>query len=174
MVDLARRRFLTGRHGSAAPPIRPPWTTPRSLADFCTGCGACIDACPERILAMGRDDLPRVDFSAGECTFCKSCAEACPERVFDTAGAPWDLAAGIDGACLAGDGIYCQSCRDVCSHGAIAFLPVLRSVPRPVVDATACTGCGGCISACPVGAIGLSAHLQEAGGRGTGSREAGG
>jgi ferredoxin-type protein NapF len=51
-IDPGRRRFLTGRH---APPegVRPPWSRAASIAAACTGCGACIAACPAQAIAVG-------------------------------------------------------------------------------------------------------------------------
>ncbi len=43
----------------------------------CTGCGACVDACPDgAIAAVGPDDPPRVDPS--RCLACGKCVAACP------------------------------------------------------------------------------------------------
>jgi ferredoxin-type protein NapF len=58
------------------------------------------------------------------------------------------------------NGVVCSSCRDACPAQAIHF-PILSRLPLPEVDAEACTGCGACVSVCPVGAIALQARTQE-------------
>lgn len=43
--------------------------------DECTGCGACVDACPESAIAMD-GDIAVVDLAT--CTECGLCVDACP------------------------------------------------------------------------------------------------
>lgn len=47
----------------------------------CTGCGACLNACPKNRISMKRDacgfDFPWVDES--QCIQCRACQEACPQ-----------------------------------------------------------------------------------------------
>jgi 2-oxoglutarate ferredoxin oxidoreductase subunit delta len=51
----------------------------------CKGCGLCIGACPEKILAMSRDQFNRQGlpfatcFEEERCTACMSCAIICPD-----------------------------------------------------------------------------------------------
>jgi ferredoxin-type protein NapF len=58
-------------------------------------------------------------------------------------------------SCLSHRGIDCQICRDGCPQDAIRFPPRPGGPFRPLVRADACTGCGVCVEACPVSAIGL-------------------
>lgn len=153
--DPARRRFLTGR----PPGTPPPWADPARLHALCTGCGACVDACPPAILVAGAAGVPSVAFARGECIFCHACADACPEPIFAPRDEPpWELRAVISEACLARRGVVCQSCRDACPSSAIRFTPALRSAPRPAVDADACSGCGACVGGCPAQAITVAGH----------------
>jgi ferredoxin-type protein NapF len=153
--DPSRRRWLLGRRAAPAP-LRPPWARLEGFTDACTRCGACLDACPEAILVPGDGGFPEVDFRRGGCSFCGACAELCPEPVFDfDASRPWDLAAAVGEGCLAGKGVFCQLCADICDRRAIAFVPRLRSAPQPRIDPAACTGCGACVAACPAEALSL-------------------
>lgn len=159
--DRARRVLLRGSL-RAAPLLRPPWALDESrFASACTGCDACISACPPRVLAKGEGGLPEFDPARGECTFCGDCAAACGERAFGPATTtPWALKAVVGDACLAARGIVCWSCRDACGASAIRFAPT-RAVPLPRIETDLCTGCGACVGACPSSAITLAAPAQE-------------
>jgi ferredoxin-type protein NapF len=148
--DPARRRLLTGE----VPAPAPPWADIDRLHELCTRCGACVDACPEAVLVLGRRGPPQVDFMQGECSFCGACAAACALPIFDTSLArPWAIVARIDERCLTLSRVFCQSCRDACPHDAIRFQLVQRSAPQPVIDHDSCTGCGACVAGCPAQAI---------------------
>jgi len=47
----------------------------------CIGCGACIHACPARLIRM-TDQVSRrtIEFALGRCTYCARCEEVCPEK----------------------------------------------------------------------------------------------
>lgn len=53
------------------------------LKEGCTGCGACVHACPTGALALERDrEGLSLAFEAARCVGCGECAPACPEGVF--------------------------------------------------------------------------------------------
>jgi ferredoxin-type protein NapF len=159
-IDLARRGFFTGRIGAVAAAVRPPWVILDRFLELCTRCGACVEACPERIIKRGSGGFPELEFQHGECTFCGGCAAACPEPLFDRAAPkPWNATALISDKCLPRRGVICQSCKDACPASAIVVAPA--KVPAPVVDLDRCTGCGACVAVCPVDAIAVAA-LPEA------------
>ena len=159
-VDLRRRGFLRGRMRAAPTALRPPWSRPDAFTSLCTRCGACARACPEGILRAGDGGFPEIDFSQRECTFCAACADACPEPVFErTAGRPWAHAAAIGPSA---QGITCRSCQDACPESAIRFTLALGGVARATVDAVACTGCGACVSACPINAVTIQPQPESA------------
>jgi ferredoxin-type protein NapF len=153
-----RRDFLTGRLQETNRLPFPPGATGRTIKD-CTGCGACLDACPEKIIVF-QSGRPGVDFQQGECTFCGLCAERCPERVFPPDNPRQFFHHAVIGDdCLAMNFVDCQACRDVCPTATIRFRPRIGGPFLPELDADACTGCGACISVCPSSCI--STHDRE-------------
>jgi len=155
--DVSRRDlFLRGGKPSDDGKIymAPPWTTRKHLAESCTGCGNCVDACPEEIISLGPDGLPVLSFDEAGCTFCRACVMACEEPVFspfDTQPFPHRISVGAN--CLSNSGVACQSCADACPSGALDFDLRVRPVGAVVVKPEKCTGCGMCQSVCPVAAL---------------------
>lgn len=164
---LSRRGLLRGRFVREETAIRPPWSLPEAaFVEACTRCGDCIAACPEAIIVKGDGGFPEIDFSAGPCTFCAACRDACPTgaimgrsdaavRTARDAGA-WRLKAGILPHCVSLRGVVCRLCEEACEPQAIDFQPLPGGAAKPVIDIRQCTGCGGCYSACPVGAVTLT------------------
>ncbi len=164
-VIPSRRAFLRGKFHESRTALRPPWTKEEGLYRDCTACGDCITACPEDILLAGDGGLPETDFSQGTCTFCAGCAKACSEGIFDLAALrPWTYKASIEGHCLANRQVMCRSCGDSCEARAIRFPFEAGRVPVPKIDAALCTGCGACVSVCPVEAVQIAtpSELQNA------------
>ncbi|HLO78739.1 MAG TPA: 4Fe-4S dicluster domain-containing protein [Magnetospirillum sp.] len=65
------------------------------------------------------------------------------------------LVASVGGACLSAGGVACGTCADPCEPRALRMRPLPGGRALPVIDASACTGCGDCLSVCPVGALSL-------------------
>jgi ferredoxin-type protein NapF len=63
--------------------------------------------------------------------------------------------------CLARRFVHCQSCGDVCSAQAIGFQPRIGEPPLPTISAARCTGCGDCLSVCPVDALALTQDAAD-------------
>lgn len=165
-VNLGRRLFMRGKIKSDAPrPIRPPWALAESeFANMCTRCSDCIDACPEQIISVGSGGYPEVDLGLGECTFCANCVDACDVAAFKSPvqneylpAEAWQLDIQINDKCLSNNGVVCRACEEGCDYEAVAFQIKTAGVAEPAISSDKCTGCGACITVCPVAAIQLTA-----------------
>tara|TARA_R110000772_G_scaffold58910_3_gene133512 strand:+ start:775 stop:1344 length:570 start_codon:yes stop_codon:yes gene_type:complete len=150
----------------AGMPNRLPWADGPGIENSCTGCGACVAACPENIIVLSENRKASVDFSKGECVFCEACAESCSEPVFINAALraqrkPWIGSAFIDERCLSSRGITCQICKDQCPEAIISFPPVIGGAATPIVNAAGCTACGACLSPCPTEAIDIHWEIEH-------------
>lgn len=60
-----------------------PKAYPKINALECKGCGRCVDACPKKVLALGRELNARgyrfVGYSGDGCIGCANCFYTCPE-----------------------------------------------------------------------------------------------
>lgn len=150
----SRRGFLSG--GLAARELpRPPGSGPEdAFRAACDGCGACVAQCPEGVLASDDRGLAFLDATLGACTFCGICIDVCETGAL-SADAPWSWRAEIAGTCLSLSAVHCRTCEDHCDARALRFRPATGGRATPVIDGAACTGCGGCVAACPVGAVSL-------------------
>lgn len=162
-MDPRRRSLLRGKLHDAgaetvAVPPRPPWA--RREAEFtarCSRCDECVTACPRGVLKRGDGGFPQIDFSRGGCSLCGDCARACPTGAIDpkavTEAFAWRIQ--VADTCLARRGVECRVCGDACDSRALRFVPARGGIAQLQVDTAACTGCGDCLSVCPVAALSL-------------------
>lgn len=57
-------------------------------AEQCKGCGLCVEACPQQVIALGSGINARGQFfataaSPRRCIGCRSCAIACPDAAIE-------------------------------------------------------------------------------------------
>ena len=146
--------------------VRPPYGLSESLFQSeCPACEshACVTSCEEKILYIGADGTAQLSFASSGCTFCDACAQACESGVLDLLHSPYqehiaaEFSINIQG-CVAHNSVICFSCKEPCIDDAILF----NGMFNPVIDMNLCTGCGFCISVCPVDAIECSPReIQE-------------
>jgi len=68
-----------GRVSEGTEALRLPTSDPVVVfAKWCKGCGICVEFCPTKALAVGRDDRP-VLADADRCTSCGMCEIRCPD-----------------------------------------------------------------------------------------------
>ncbi len=167
-MDGRRRAFLRGafltRAGRAKEAVRqrplgppPPWHQGQALMKQCPDCShPCVSACETDIIRLHPADheqagIPYLDFSHNGCTFCQACVRTCPMELEVAAeGRPVIGTAELNRAtCIAWDDVICMSCHDRCDYDAITTAHQRRAQ----VNTETCTGCGMCVSACPVDAL---------------------
>jgi ferredoxin-type protein NapF len=160
-VTVDRRQFLRGRLRPGTLPLRPPWAL--AEADFtaaCTRCDQCLLQCAEGILVRGSGGFPELDFSRGACSFCGACLANCEPGALaarqPSARNAWRQTAEIGPGCLSARGIVCRACGDACEPRAIGFRLVVGGKATPELQLARCTGCGACLSVCPVQAVSIS------------------
>ena len=153
--QVSRASHIRGRLKDRPPPLRPPWALGEvAFTAACERCGKCVAACPEKILTTGASGYPEMDFARGGCSFCAACAEACPGAALTKNGqGPWSVVARFGPNCFSLQGMICRLCEESCERRAIRFTPLYGGLAMPQVEAAECSGCGACVSACPVRAI---------------------
>lgn len=72
-----------------------------------------------------------------------------------TAPAAQAQVAQLNGRCISVQGVTCRLCGDACEPAALRFRLLTGGRSLPVIDETRCTGCGECITPCPVAALSL-------------------
>jgi ferredoxin-type protein NapF len=161
-MDTRRRFFLRGalREASArelTAPLRPPWSLANETAfqARCTRCNDCITACPRGLIVRGDGRYPEMSFATGGCDLCGLCLRACTHGALSPeAATPIRWRVQVRAGCLANRRVECRICAEVCgAPGVLRFVPAPGGIAQLLADAASCTGCGDCVSACPVGAI---------------------
>lgn len=175
-TDPARRLFLGAagggaaalllarQTGTAAGVLRPPGAAAESaFKALCARCGACVKACPHKIIhpdlgeaGLGGLLAPVIRYGNGYCfEQCKACTEVCPTGAIRHLSLEQKRRLALGTAvveksrCLAWhDSLYCMVCQEFCPYSAIEAVEQ-KGVNCPVVDPNRCRGCGACQNDCP-------------------------
>lgn len=147
--------------------LRPPWSMPPgSFETLCARCGACVRACPSRIIKYGGTEegigawlAPEIDFVNGRyCPdACVECGKVCPSgaiarfSVKTKAQAPIGIVEIDYEYCRLAEGGGCSFCVLECPRKALSIIfDKARGIRRVLIDSEKCTGCGKCLKVCPV------------------------
>ncbi|MCR5813107.1 MAG: 4Fe-4S dicluster domain-containing protein [Desulfovibrio sp.] len=147
----------------------------RHFAAHCTGCQACVAACPSQVLCSfdaGAGFLQAsLSFAHGFCRpECTVCSQVCPTSAIQTISVEEKSSIQIGHAeidtrlCVVKtDQITCTACQRNCPTGAIALVGQ-GELKEPAVNREKCIGCGACEYHCParpVSAITVQGHSEH-------------
>jgi Na+-translocating ferredoxin:NAD+ oxidoreductase subunit B len=127
---------------------------PKACKYACVGLGDCARECPFDAIAMGEDDLPKID--PGKCTACGVCVKICPKNVLTLYPITKkyyikcnskDKGAEVMKVCKVGC-IACGKCVKACPFKAIVLEDNLARI-----DYNICENAGECFRVCPTNAI---------------------
>ncbi len=157
---LLSRKIITNPHLPAVPPGA---SGVEHLINHCTGCSACINICPTRVLQPGLKEysasgilMPYMDYDKGFCEYeCNLCTRVCPTGALQplTVAAKKKVQLGqvrlVKDYCIVyryGD--QCGACAEHCPTKAVFMVP-WQGISAPEVRPHICTGCGACENVCP-------------------------
>jgi len=141
--------------------IKPPYTVKEADFSLCKDCeGFYVTSCEEDIIKRTEEGIPHIGFGDRGCTFCEKCAESCPEGILSVENGEKNIQVNIRidiNKCVAWKKTMCFSCKEPCLDNAIKF----EGLFNPQIIPDRCTGCGFCVSVCPVSAISVDIPSGE-------------
>lgn len=159
-VDAAFADELTAFADKFPELIRPPGRKDES--DFlqrCIKCGKCIRACPfialQPVIKAGEFDrgTPCLRLGTSFCRFCEDfpCVNACPTGALSKDGNLKKIgcAQALAKLCLRSSGNECTACAQICDR-TFKAISYPGEAQAPSIDASLCSGCGACLTVCPV------------------------
>ncbi len=138
--------------------LRPPGAVPEeNFPAKCIRCGRCVEVCPYRSIRMLdirsgiHAGTPLIEAEKVPCYLCMKCVDVCPtgslKRVTQSE-TRMGLAIINTFECVTwSEKTLCRTCYDKCPFPQKA---IRLEQLKPVIDASACTGCGLCTHACPI------------------------
>ncbi|MDR1481946.1 MAG: 4Fe-4S dicluster domain-containing protein [Synergistaceae bacterium] len=148
-------------------PILPPGG--RNVGHYssrCSGCQACVAACPVKILKASGRLRPSLDYTEDYCQYsCVECGRVCPtgaissldvEKKRRTRVALSNLS--LNRCVVTAKGQACGACAEVCPTRALRMIPFENApgLTIPAFDEPYCIGCGACLVVCPARPVAFS------------------
>jgi ferredoxin len=147
-------------------PALPPGTQrAKRYAETCISCHLCVSICPTGVLVPAFWDSttkgwmqPKMDFTRGFCDdTCHACTRICPTDAIqpltlkEKQSVQIGVAVLVKNLCIpVSEREPCAKCAEVCPTDAIKLNPYLRDLLLPEILQDQCTGCGACVTICPV------------------------
>ncbi|MDE6854091.1 MAG: 4Fe-4S binding protein [Muribaculaceae bacterium] len=162
------------RHADAAPTVPPGAVSLAHFRSHCTACQLCVSECPNEVLrpSTSLDGFmqPVMTFTDGFCRQgCTRCGDVCPTGAIrpiqpeeKTAIKIGTAVVDCDSCISAAYGQSCGNCAVVCPAHAVKLVRADNGNLRPVVNESACIGCGSCEYHCPVGRAGMLSSSKAA------------
>lgn len=134
------------------------------LKSHCTGCHACIAACPNKIIKPALLEygltgfmLPVIKYNSHFCAYdCNECTKVCPNGALKKLTLEEKKVTQIGrvrfrpkNCIIAIEGTSCGACDEHCPTKAISMSATMHGKPFPSVNPEICIGCGGCEYICP-------------------------
>lgn len=139
--------------------LRPPGARPGdAFADLCSGCTACVEACPAHCIEFNvghAQDLPYIVARQRACVVCDelACMKACPTGALELVGDVAEIAMGTafvnHTRCLREDDGQGEDCRVCVRHCPVGETALSIDDAGRVAVGDACIGCGICEERCP-------------------------
>lgn len=165
-VGLAFLGKTAARSRGENAPLRPPGAiAEEGFTGRCVRCGACIRACPSKVIRPDRMSAglsgmlaPVLSFGPGWCLEgCTLCMDACPSGALSGLDPRQKRMYRIGEALVDGDLCWlvlgrsdCNACARSCPYGAVRVVwDEDLYLAYPLVSPEKCNGCGACEAVCP-------------------------
>jgi ferredoxin len=134
----------------------------------CSGCQACVAACPVKVLKAVGSIHPSLDYTEDYCQYsCVECGRICPTGAINFLDVEEKRRTRVALSSLSPDlcvvvakGQACGACAEVCPTRALRMIPFenapVQGLTIPAFDEPYCIGCGACLVVCPARPVAFS------------------
>jgi len=155
---LNKKNYTTSESNFVKRSIPPGSISYKHLADYCIGCGRCVDICPSKTLRLDITNKPYLNYDEGSCEYeCNKCGIVCPTGAIVKKSIEEKklIAIGLveftkDFCVVVTKENDCGACAEHCPTTAVVMEVYKNNLYIPVTDTKLCVGCGSCERVCPV------------------------